>query len=133
MAAATQPIETPEKSGSTNRYKIAASTVIYKGIMVALNAAGFAIPAADTASTKVVGIADETVDNSGGAAGDASVLVKKGAFKLKNSESNAVAQANVHANCVVADNQTVSMDTTNDIVAGRVESVEADGVWVLFQ
>lgn len=127
MAAATSAIDTPEKTDETNFYKLAASVVIYKGTIVSLNAAGFAIPGTDTASTKVVGIADDTVDNSTGIAGAKSAKVRRGVFKLKNS---GIVQANIHANAVVVDNQTVASDSTNDIVAGRIEAIDTDGVWV---
>lgn len=130
MAAATSPIATPHKTDSVGFYKLAASTTIYGGTMVALNAAGYAIPAADTASTKVVGVADETVKNESATAGAANVRVKRGVFKFKNASANPVVQATLHSNALVVDNQTVGADTTNDIVAGRVEALDPDGVWV---
>lgn len=131
MAAATSPINTPHKTDAVGFYKIAASTTIYAGTLVALNAAGYAIPAADTAATKVVGVAEDTVKNGTSTAGAFSVRVKRGVFKFKNATTNPVVQATLHGNALVADNQTVAADTTNDIVAGRVEALDPDGdVWV---
>ena len=47
--------------------KVAASTTIFAGSIVAANATGFAIPAADAAGIVVMGIAEEAADNSAGA------------------------------------------------------------------
>lgn len=58
--------------------------IIYKGGMVCLNAAGFAAPASDALDySRVVGVAFETVDNSGGSAGDINVRLDTGrSFKF---------------------------------------------------
>ena len=58
--------------------------IIYKGGMVCLNAAGFAAPASDAVDySRVVGVAFETVDNSGGSAGDINVRLDTGrSFKF---------------------------------------------------
>ena len=55
----------------------AAVDIIYKGGMVCLNAAGYAAPASDAvAYSRVIGVAMENVDNSGGAVGDINVMVQ---------------------------------------------------------
>lgn len=51
--------------------------IIYKGGLVKINAAGFAAPCAAEAGAKFIGVANETVDNSGGSAGDESVEISK--------------------------------------------------------
>lgn len=123
---------TPHKAGELISLKIATATTIEAGKMVSVNAAGFAIPAADAAATIVVGVADQTVVNAG-ADGALSVLVRRGRlFKLAN-HSTPVTQASVGSNVVVVDAATVGLAATmtNDIVAGQCFGVEADGVWVL--
>ncbi len=112
---------------------VAASTTIEAGKMVAVNAAGYAVEASDTASTIVIGVAEETIDNSDGSNGDLSVLVqRKQAFKMKNSATAAVTQASVGSSVYVEDDETVAIASgpTNDIVAGTCLGVESDGVWV---
>lgn len=123
---------TPYKDGELISFKMNASTTIEAGKMVAVDSDGYAIPAADTASTIVVGVADETVANTG-ADGAKSVLVRRGKlFKLAN-HSTPVTQASVGSNVVVVDAATVGLAATmtNDIVAGKCFGVETDGVWVL--
>lgn len=108
-----------------------AATKIEAGNLVAL-ASGYATHAADTAGHIVMGVAEETVDNSSGSAGDKSVIIRRRAqFKLKNHATNALAQANVGGSAYVADSQTVQTSAaTNDIVAGQITAVESDGVWI---
>jgi hypothetical protein len=131
MAAATTEIDTPERPGSVTRYPMAAATIIYAGTMVALNAAGNSVPAADAANLRVVGRAEETVDNASGAAGDQSISVKEGVFKFANSATNAVDPDDRGKTCFVEDDNTVSeVGGTNSVKAGRVVDVDSDGVWV---
>lgn len=47
----------------------AADAVIYVGSLVAVNASGLAVPADDAAALRVVGVADSSIDNTGGSAG----------------------------------------------------------------
>jgi hypothetical protein len=84
LPALTQAYEAYEKPGIVVSYKLAAVKV-FKGGLVALNASGYLVPMAHgTASLKFIGVANETVDNSGGAAGDKSVNVTKtGSFVMK--------------------------------------------------
>ena len=113
-------------------HKIAAATKVYLGSMVALNAAGYLVPASDTAGLKVVGHCDETVDNTG-AAGALSAPVRAGVFKWVNAASgDAIAQADIGRPCYVEDDQTVGNGTDLlGIVAGIVTEIDADGgIWV---
>ncbi len=71
------------------------------------------------------------MDNSAGGAGARSVIVKRGVFRFDNSAAHAVAAANLGALCFVEfDNQVGSVPGANNVVAGRVVDVDADGVWV---
>lgn len=112
-------------------FPVAASTVIYKGAIVALNAAGFAVPAADTAGLQVVGIAHDKVDNSTGANGDKNVIVEYGREYLMAAAS--ITQALVGDLMYVVDDQTVddAAGPTNDIAVGRLTRfVSTTSGWV---
>ena len=84
MAALSAAFETYEKPGLVVSYKLAA-VKIYKGALVGINSSGYLTkmdPA--TASLKYIGVANETVDNSAGNAGDKSLNVtKSGSFVVK--------------------------------------------------
>ena len=123
---------TPWKDGELISVPLAASVTVEAGKMVSVNSAGNAIPAADTASTIVVGVAQESVTN-GTTAGAVSVVVRRGKAFLMANGTTAVTQADVGGNVVVQDAATVTTAAaaTNDIVAGKCLGIETGGVWVL--
>lgn len=96
--------------------------IVYKGGLVAINAAGYGAPATDGAGETVLGIAIETVDNSGGSAGDLSVKVLSGIVLLSYATAADVGQTSVGQIATVSDDQTVDIaaNTTNDIPAGVI-------------
>jgi len=111
---------------SLREYKVAASTKIYKGGMVALNSAGYAVPAANTAGLRVIGICEEQADNSAGAAGAIDVKVMRGLFELANG-TQALALAQIDSPCLVQDDQTVGKGgaaTTKGIIAGTFKGLD---------
>jgi hypothetical protein len=112
----------------SNVVKMATGVTIYQGGMVAVNATGFAVPAAP-GSTRVIGVAEETKTNAG-ADGAATVRIRRGAFKFANKAGDLVTQALLGASCYVEDDQTVRLTATGSIVAGKVLGVESDGVSV---
>ena len=129
-AATTVPILTDERPGVLRYLPLAAATKIPSGALVAIDANGRAVNAANTAGLRVIGRAEETVDNSAGAAGDLSINVKVGEFKYANSVANAITVAMVGKRAFVEDNQTVANAGTNGVVAGRITGVDSDGVWI---
>jgi hypothetical protein len=113
-----------------------ASVKIFQGAMVAIDSSGNAMPAGLLAagSVRVIGVAAATYDNSAGAAGALECEVKVGEFKLVNNAGEPVTRALVGADCFVLDDQTVSLTSASSTraVAGKVQSVDSDGVRVFF-
>ena len=109
-----------------------ASTTIYTGALVAINPAGFAVPAAATASFVVVGIATETKKT--GVGGADKIVVRCGMIaKLKHTAvaANKIARADVGNAAYVVDDESVGDNGgAVDIIAGMVVAFDADGVWV---
>ena len=66
---------TQRKDGIEIGLPVAASTEIEAGHLVAVNSSGYAVPAGDTSGHKVMGVAQESVDNSDGSNGDMTVVV----------------------------------------------------------
>jgi hypothetical protein len=134
MAALTYDRKYKQRATGAERvetYKVAANVVIWNGALVSFNAAGFIIPAATTAGTIVVNIAQSRVDNTGGAAGDKEVTVKTGVrFNLVNATAGAaITQAHYGRLVYALDDQTVT--NAAGIVAGVCDLIDGDGVWVL--
>ncbi|ELI8805874.1 TPA: hypothetical protein ACYFH0_001907 [Klebsiella pneumoniae] len=124
---------TPWRNGELVAASVAAATMIYGGHMVGLNASGLAVPASASTTLTIFGVSDEYADNTAGAAGATSVMVRRGkAWKLANLSGDAVTQADVGKSCYVADSITVAKTSNTDArpVAGTVIAVESDGVWV---
>ncbi len=84
MATLTTPYEAFEKPGLVVNYKLS-NVKVLKGGMVGINSAGYIQPMAHgTSSLKFIGVCNETIDNTTGAAGDKSANVTKcGSFVMK--------------------------------------------------
>lgn len=108
-----------------------AAVKIYAGGIVCANASGFAAPGADTVGFTVLGIAAETVDNSGGSAGDLWIKVQGPVIALFNASS--ITQAMVGKTMYVVDDQTFDDAIgTNGIMLGiLMEYVSSTSGWVL--
>lgn len=114
---------------------LAASTLIYAGVLVAVNSSGYAINAVGSdPNSYVMGVSREQVDNSSGAAGDKKVEIESGVFTFANSSStDAVTIADIGRRCFVVDNATVARTPGTGVsgktrpVAGLVHDVLSDG------
>jgi hypothetical protein len=107
---------------------LATGSVIPIGVMVmTLTPSTGAINAADTATGIVAGVSCQAADQT---KGDKKIVVEKCIARMNNDGT--ITAANVGAVATVLDNQTVSLaaTTTNDVGAGIIDSVDADGVWV---
>lgn len=130
--ALTADRDTPERAGVDFSFPVAAATKIYAGALVALNAAGDAVPGATATTLTAVGRADEQVDNTG-AAGDKVVAVRKGVFRFGNSAAgDAITKAEIGDSAYIVDDETVAGTdgAGTRSVAGKIVDVDADGVWV---
>lgn len=132
----TNDRNTPEAKGDYTVLPVAADTKIFAGSLVAVDAAGNAVPGSNTDGLKGVGRAEEFVDNTGGAAGDVTVKIKFGVFKFDNDDTLPVTAAELLDNCYIHDDGTVrAFDTTPDApnpIAGKAMQIDSDGVWVKF-
>lgn len=134
MAALTQPYETFERPGIVVAYKMAAAK-IFKGGLVAVNASGFALPAAHgTANLKFVGVANETTDDAAGAAGDKTMPVtKSGCFVFRAASGYAPAAADIGKEVYANTDWEVQIATaglTNQYKVGTIVGVETTSTGV---
>ena len=120
------------QDGIVYPFQVAASTTIPEGALVSINAAGYAVNATDAANDVFVGVADETIDNSSGAAGAKKIKIRRtGVFTVVFAGTATIADVNTLV--YVVDNQTVNLAaaTTNDVLVGRiVEFISATKVRV---
>lgn len=128
-ALAAARVTKSKNLGPKKRYPVGVD-IVYAGGMVMLDSAGFAMPAAAAAANAgVVGVATETVDNSGGAAGDEFVVVQEGWFLFAGTT---IAQTSVGLPCYAEDDQTIDETAgANEPVAGiLMEIVSSSSGWV---
>lgn len=105
------------------KYEIAASSVIESGNLVALNASGKAVPASDSASIAVIGVADRVMDGF--------VEVIDGVFSFANDTADPLTRAERGKSAFVKSASTVNKTGgTNKIPAGVVVDVYEDEVYV---
>lgn len=109
-------------------FPAAASTQFYKGGIIAINASGYAVKATAVASLKVVGVCQENVNNSAGAAAAVQVPVRRGLFRFTNSGSFVL--ADVGTTAYIADDQSVNKTSASNSAVGIVRDVDSVGVWV---
>ena len=129
MAALTADRATETQEISINTLPMAASTKIYAGALVAIDA-GYAKPAADTAFFKVVGLAIEQVDNSGGAAGALNIRIRT--VVIARFDAVETVRLNPGSILYVVDDHTVGDATgTNSIKAGICwQKISTTEVWL---
>lgn len=121
---------TPRRKHNEVPVPMAADAVVHQGGLVCFSATGYGVPGADTAGLVLAGVATESKDNTGGADGDLSVVVRRGQeFKL---EASGLDQADVGQTGYISDDETITnaAGATNDVPAGTITQVDSDGVWV---
>lgn len=136
MAALNADRNTPERDGTFLLLPVAANTVIYAGGLVVLEA-GVAKPGRTATGLLAVGRAEETANNSVGAAGALKIRVKAGVFQFANSAAaDAIATADIGATAYIVDDQTVAKtagivaNAATRSAAGPIVDIDAAGVWV---
>lgn len=136
MGALTAARNTPQALGDIRSVPLGAGAKVFAGGMVQIAATALAVAASATAANVAIGRAEETVDNTAGAAGALSVDVRRGVFRFANSAAgDLIARTEIGKTVYVVDDQTVAK--TNNAgarpAAGICFDVDAQGVWVAFQ
>jgi hypothetical protein len=136
MPAATSDRNTRSRHGNLRSFPLAAATLIYAGVMAAVNAAGQLVNGATSPALKCVGVTDKLLDNSTGVAAAVRGDVRTGVWGpfANSAAADLIAPADVGADCFMVDNQTVAKTSAGATrsVAGKIFDVSADGVWVSF-
>ena len=123
MAALTEDRDTKLRDGVF--LGLEAASEIFAGAMVSVNSSGKAVPATSGGNV-VVGRAEYHVF-----AGE-QVRVRRGVFNYDDSASD-ITRADIGATVYVADDHTVTKTLAQGAtaaVAGIVQDVDAEGVWV---
>ncbi len=133
--ALTADRNTPRMEGQPLSLAMAAAAKIFAGSIVMADASGNAVKGQTALGLYGAGIAMQRVDNSAGNAGDLTIRVREGTFRVANSAStDQITAADIGALCYAVDDQTVAKTpgAGTRSVAGIVAGVDTIGVWVLF-
>lgn len=107
---------------------VATGTTIYKGGLVAMNASGYAVPAASTAGLVVLGVAIENVVNAGA---DGALRVRVDCAREFLFPASSITQAMVGRAMYVVDDATIDETDSDNIFAGILtEFVSTTSGWV---
>jgi hypothetical protein len=132
MSATTSDRVMERKGTDFQDYPVKANTKVPAGTLVCIDSSGWAVPAADSAGYKFVGVAYAQADNIGGANGDKYVRCRR-TDSWKFAYTGSLSQANVGDAVYIVDNQTVALaaSTTQDIKAGIIhEYIDANFIYV---
>lgn len=133
MANTNKDLPTQERVNYEQGYPVAAGAVLYRGAALgSVVAANVRYARAWQAGDLIIGVAQDAVDNSGGANGAKSIRVRRGCFKFQQNAT--ITESHVDAYAKLVDDQTVAIEATpttqTSSTLGRVTQVDADGVWV---
>lgn len=113
--------------GNSYAYPVLGGQKIFGRAVVGITAAMAAVPAGHVNAVKLIGFAEERVDNSAGATGDQSVKIEKGTFLIPLAGAT-VANINAAVYCTADDTFTLTASTNLQI--GTIDAIDADGVWL---
>ena len=100
---------------------VAAATKVPGGTLAFFNTSGYATNVIANGANKLLGVAHNTADNSGGANGDETVEYwRRGQFEFAIA---AATQADIGKKVYAVDNDTVSKTSTNQTYVGTISEV----------
>lgn len=127
MTALTKSKDRVYKEGKLLAFKVNAATIIFKGALVKINAAGFLAPCSAEAGAVFAGVAYEEVDNTAG--GELCRVERPYAHAMQGT---GFSQADVGSKVYASDDDTVSTtQAANEQEVGQiVEFISSTEVYV---
>jgi hypothetical protein len=127
--AATNDIRAKKKPGHTRAYglPVLANLVIFGGAAVGITANKEAVPAGHASAVKLLGFAEERIDNTGGATGDQYVKIEK---DVRIIPLAGAIPANIGAAVYASADDTFTLTAGALLQIGIIDAIDADGVWL---
>lgn len=127
--AATNDIRAIKKPGPSRAYgyPVLANILIFGGAAVGITASKEAVPAGHVSAVKLIGFAEERIDNTGGATGDQYVNVEKDVRVIPLAGA---AVANIGAAVYASADDTFTLTAGALLQIGIIDAIDADGVWL---
>lgn len=128
LSQARQPIEIEGKFGVA---PVKGATTIWQGALVVADSA-LAVPGKTATGLIVLGVAEETVKNTGGD-GAAKVKFRRGTFDFTNSAStDEITAGDIGKDAYIVDDQTVAKTSGSATrsIAGKIMHIEGGRIFV---
>ena len=127
MAAATRDLDIPSRDGVRYGYPVKAGTRCFGRAIVAVTAAGLAVPAGTAGAVAIVGLAEVHVDNRDGVDGDLNVTAIRGDYGFEFT----AAFADINKAVYATDDATLTLDATGGkLKVGTIAGIGDDRTWV---
>ncbi|RFB91772.1 hypothetical protein B5K08_15860 [Rhizobium leguminosarum bv. trifolii] len=126
---ATNDIRAKKKPGLGRAYgyPVLAGVIIYGGAAVGITANKEAVPAGHASAVKLIGFAEERIDNSTGATGDQYVKIEK---DIRVIPLAGAVVANIGAAVYASADDTFTLAAGALLQIGTIDAIDADGVWL---
>lgn len=130
--AATRDRALKQRTNDRYGYPVLAGVRIFGKTVGGITANQEAVPAGHANCVKIIGLSEEHADNRDGATGDVMLNFLKGTHQFPVA---AATVANIGATVYAADDDTLRLTNASvpaELPAGKLEAIDADGVWVTF-
>ncbi|WP_024896806.1 hypothetical protein [Brucella rhizosphaerae] len=125
--AAVRDLEIPSRDGVRYGYPVKAGIRFFGRAIVAVTAAGLAVPAGHADAVAVVGLAEVHVDNRDGVDGDINVIAIRGDYGFEFEAAFADIGKAVYA----TDDATLTLDATGGkLKVGTIAGIGDGRTWV---
>ncbi|NIX75392.1 hypothetical protein [Microvirga terricola] len=127
---ATKDRTIPTRGGDAYGYSVKGGVRLFKRTLVALTAAGLAVPAGTAGAVAIAGVASHHADNREGLDGDGKLRCEKGAFPFDFAAAPTF--ADIGKAVYAVDDNTVSLDNSGGtrLRAGTLEGFEDGLIWI---
>ena len=128
--AATKDRAIATRAGDAYGYGVKGGARIFARTIVALTAAGFAVPAGTAGAVVIAGVASHHADNREGLDGDGKLRCDKGVFPF--AFDAAPAFTDIGKAVYAVDDDTVSLDNSGGtrLRAGTLDGIEDGKAWI---
>lgn len=124
---ATADIRRKTRPGNSYGYPVLGGVRIFGGTMIGVTAALAAVPAAHASCVALIGFAEEAVDNRDGATGDRLINARKEVTLISLAGAT---PADIGKTVYASADDTFTLAAGALLPAGKIDAIDADGVWL---
>lgn len=124
---ATADIRRKTRKGDAYGYAVLGGVRIFGGTMIGITAALAAVPAGHASCVALIGFAEENVDNRDGTTGDRLINAKKEVTLITLAGATA---ADIGKTVYASADDTFTLAAGALLAAGKIDAIDADGVWL---